>query len=418
MRCLEGPIGSDHDDLPEIHKMTEPDLFTSESITMGHPDKVADQISDAILDDLIKQDPTARVAVETLVTAGLVMIAGEITNKKGFCNFDQVARQTIHDIGYDTPGLGFSSEDIAVLSAVHKQSRDIAQGVDKKGAGDQGMMFGYACKDGKYPTEYMPLPIFLSRKLVDALTTARTDAGEIYFLRPDGKSQVTVEYNSDGDPVRVPTVVISNQHTPEVSFEEGSKARQMIIELIRNVIPAELLDVGEPTTFYINPTGKFEIGGPAQDTGLTGRKIIADTYGGRGRHGGGAFSGKDPSKVDRSAAYMARYIAKNIVAAGLADICEVQLAYAIGVDKPSSVRVETQGSCKQSKEELGELVRRHFPQSLLTPEGIIEKFTLRRDIYLDTAKKGHFGRPDLPWEETDMVDVLRGREADENDTDS
>ena len=383
---------------------------------MGHPDKVSDQISDAILDDLLSQDPNSRVAVETLVTTGLALIAGEITTQ-GYCDFDKVARQTIEEIGYTNPDMGFHYEDVAVLSAIHGQSGDIAQGVDEgkglhsdQGAGDQGMMFGFACNE---TPEHMPLPILLARKLVDELANAR-ETSEMYFLRPDGKSQVTVEY-VDGAPARVDTIVISTQHTPEADLEKDIKPK-IIDELIRKVVPGELLD--ENTIFHVNPTGNFVKGGPAADTGLTGRKIIVDTYGGRGRHGGGAFSGKDPSKVDRSAAYMARYIAKNIVAAGLADICEVQLAYAIGVDKPCSVRVETQGSCKQSKEELGELVRRHFPQSLLTPEGIIEKFTLRRAIYLDTAKKGHFGRPDLPWEETDMVDVLRGREADENDTDS
>ena len=366
------------------------------------PDKVSDQISDAILDDLLSQDPNSRVAVETLVTTGLALIAGEITTQ-GYCDFDKVARQTIEEIGYTNPDMGFHYEDVAVLSAIHGQSGDIAQGVDEgkglhsdQGAGDQGMMFGFACNE---TPEHMPLPILLARKLVDELANAR-ETSEMYFLRPDGKSQVTVEY-VDGAPARVDTIVISTQHTPEADLEKDIKPK-IIDELIRKVVPGELLD--ENTIFHVNPTGNFVKGGPAADTGLTGRKIIVDTYGGRGRHGGGAFSGKDPSKVDRSAAYMARYIAKNIVAAGLADVCEVQLSYAIGVAEPCSVLVDTQGTGKKSEVEIEKLVRQHFP---LTPKEIIKTLNLRRAIYLDTARYGHFGRPDLPWEQTDKVDDLR-----------
>ncbi len=382
--------------------MAERSLFTSESVTMGHPDKVADQISDAVLDDLLSQDPNSRVAVETLVTTGLALIAGEITTQ-GYCDFDKVARQTIEEIGYTNPDMGFHYEDVAVLSAIHGQSGDIAQGVDEgkglhsdQGAGDQGMMFGFACNE---TPEHMPLPILLARKLVDELANAR-ETSEMYFLRPDGKSQVTVEY-VDGAPARVDTIVISTQHTPEADLEKDIKPK-IIDELIRKVVPGELLD--ENTIFHVNPTGNFVKGGPAADTGLTGRKIIVDTYGGRGRHGGGAFSGKDPSKVDRSAAYMARYIAKNIVAAGLADVCEVQLSYAIGVAEPCSVLVDTQGTGKKPEVEIAKLVRQHFP---LTPKEIIKTLNLRRQIYLDTARYGHFGRPDLPWEQTDKVDDLR-----------
>ena len=382
--------------------MVERTLFTSESVTMGHPDKISDQVSDAVLDDLLRQDPNSRVAVETLVTTGLTLIAGEITTQ-GYCDFDKVARQTIQEIGYTNLDMGFHYEDVAVLSAIHGQSGDIAQGVDEgkglhsdQGAGDQGMMFGFACNE---TPEYMPLPISLARKLVDELARAR-ESSEMYFLRPDGKSQVTVEYE-DGVPARVNTVVISTQHTPEADLENDIKPK-IIDDLIRKVVPGELL-AGKPV-FHVNPTGKFIKGGPAADTGLTGRKIIADTYGGRGRHGGGAFSGKDPSKVDRSAAYMARYIAKNIVAAGLADTCEVQLSYAIGVAEPCSVRVDTQGTGKKSESDLEKLVHQHFP---LTPKGIIDTLNLRRPIYLDTARYGHFGRPDLSWEQTDKVDDLR-----------
>jgi S-adenosylmethionine synthetase len=381
--------------------MAEQTLFTSESVTMGHPDKVADQISDAILDDLLGQDPTSRVAVETLVTTGLALVAGEITTQ-GYCDFDKVARQTIQQIGYIHPDIGFHYDDVAVLSAIHGQSKDIAQGVDEgkglhsdQGAGDQGMMFGFACNE---TPEHMPLPIALARKLVDELAKAR-ETGELCFLRPDGKSQVTVEY-ADGKPVRVDTVVISTHHTPEADLE--SDIRPKIEEMIRKVVPGNYLDA--KTVIHVNPTGRFVEGGPAGDTGLTGRKIIVDTYGGRGRHGGGAFSGKDPSKVDRSAAYMTRYIAKNIVAAGLAEVCEVQLSYAIGVAEPCSVLVNTQGTGKKPEAEIEKLVRQHFP---LTPKEIIDTLNLRKPIYLDTARHGHFGRPELPWEQEDRVKDLR-----------
>ncbi len=368
---------------------------------MGHPDKVSDQISDAILDDLLRQDPTSRVAVETLVTTGLALVAGEITTQ-GYCDFDKVARQAIEKAGYIHPDIGFHYDDVAVLSAVHGQSKDIAQGVDEgkglhsdQGAGDQGMMFGFACNE---TPEHMPLPISLARKLVDELARAR-ETGELCFLRPDGKSQVTVEY-VDGKPSRVDTVVISTQHTPEADLE--SDIRPKIEEMIRKVVPGNYLDA--KTLIHVNPTGRFVEGGPAGDTGLTGRKIIVDTYGGRGRHGGGAFSGKDPSKVDRSAAYMTRYIARNIVAAGLAEICEVQLSYAIGVAEPCSVLVNTEGTGKKPESEIEKLVRQHFP---LTPKEIIETLNLRRPIYLDTARHGHFGRPELPWEQEDRLDDLR-----------
>ena len=381
--------------------MAEQTLFTSESVTMGHPDKVADQISDAILDDLLGQDPTSRVAVETLVTTGLALVAGEITTQ-GYCDFDKVARQTIQQIGYIHPDIGFHYDDVAVLSAIHGQSKDIAQGVDEgkglhsdQGAGDQGMMFGFACNE---TPEHMPLPIALARKLVDELAKAR-ETGELCFLRPDGKSQVTVEY-ADGKPARVHTVVISTHHTPEADLE--SDIRPKIEEMIRKVVPGNYLDA--KTIIHVNPTGRFVEGGPAGDTGLTGRKIIVDTYGGRGRHGGGAFSGKDPSKVDRSAAYMTRYIAKNIVAAGLAEVCEVQLSYAIGVAEPCSVLVNTQGTGKKPEAEIEKLVRQHFP---LTPKEIIDTLNLRKPIYLDTARHGHFGRPELPWEQEDRVKDLR-----------
>ncbi len=381
--------------------MAEQTLFTSESVTMGHPDKVADQISDAILDDLLGQDPTSRVAVETLVTTGLALVAGEITTQ-GYCDFDKVARQTIQQIGYIHPDIGFHYDDVAVLSAIHGQSKDIAQGVDEgkglhsdQGAGDQGMMVGFACNE---TPEHMPLPIALARKLVDELAKAR-ETGELCFLRPDGKSQVTVEY-ADGKPVRVDTVVISTHHTPEADLE--SDIRPKIEEMIRKVVPGNYLDA--KTVIHVNPTGRFVEGGPAGDTGLTGRKIIVDTYGGRGRHGGGAFSGKDPSKVDRSAAYMTRYIAKNIVAAGLAEVCEVQLSYAIGVAEPCSVLVNTQGTGKKPEAEIEKLVRQHFP---LTPKEIIDTLNLRKPIYLDTARHGHFGRPELPWEQEDRVKDLR-----------
>ena len=377
--------------------MTEPEarLFTSESVTEGHPDKVADQISDAVLDEVLRQDPNSRVACETLVTTGLVLLAGEITTK-AYVDFPGVARRVIKDIGYTRHDYGFDGQTCAVLSAIDPQSPDIAQGVDTGGAGDQGLMFGFACRETE---QLMPLPITLAHGLTRRLSAVRR-AGGLRWLRPDGKSQVTVEYEGQR-PVRVHTVVVSTQHDPDVSLGE---IREGVVELvIRAEVPPHLID--ERTIFHINPTGRFVIGGPQGDCGLTGRKIIVDTYGGMGRHGGGAFSGKDPTKVDRSAAYMARHIAKNIVAAGLADRCEVQLAYAIGVADPVSVRVDTFGTSKVDPTIISDLVRSHFK---LTPKGIIESLNLRRPIYCKTAAYGHFGRndPDFTWESTDKAAKL------------
>jgi S-adenosylmethionine synthetase len=378
-------------------------LFTSEAVTMGHPDKIADQISDAILDSIMAQDPHGRVAVETLVTTGLAMVAGEITTTC-YVEIPVVVRETIREIGYTDASMGFDFETCAVLTSIQKQSEDISIGVSEgqglhreQGAGDQGMMFGFACRE---TPELMPLPIMLARRLVDELSRLR-QKGEIHYLRPDGKTQVTVEYEGHR-PVRVDTVVISTQHTPEVDYEKIKS--DMVEKVIRRVIPVEMLD--EETIFHVNPTGRFVTGGPHGDTGVTGRKIIFDTYGGRGRHGGGAFSGKDPSKVDRSAAYMARYIAKNVVAAGLSDICEIQLSYAIGVADPVSVMVETFGTGKAPEEKIEKLVRKHFP---LKPKGLIEILNLRRPIFKETARHGHFGRnhPDYTWEKTDRADALR-----------
>jgi S-adenosylmethionine synthetase len=383
--------------------MGERRLFTSEAVTMGHPDKVADQISDGILDAIMSQDPNGRVAVETLVTTGLAMVAGEITTSC-YVEIPVIVRETIREIGYTDAAMGFDFETCAVITSIQKQSEDISIGVTEgqglhkeQGAGDQGMMFGFACNE---TAELMPLPITLARRLVDEMARLRR-SGEIHYLRPDGKSQVTVEYDGDR-PVRVDTVVISTQHTPEVDHE---KIRADMIEKVaRRVIPAEYLD--EETLFHVNPTGRFVVGGPHGDTGVTGRKIMVDTYGGRGRHGGGAFSGKDPSKVDRSAAYMARYIAKNIVAGGLASACEVQLSYAIGVADPVSVMVDTFGTGRVAAEKIEKLVRKHFP---LKPKGIIDMLNLRRPVYKDTARFGHFGRnhPDCTWERTDKADALR-----------
>ncbi len=372
-------------------------LFTSESVTEGHPDKIADQISDAILDACLEQDPYSRVACETLTATGLVVIAGEITTK-AYVDFQALVRGVVASIGYDNALYGFDSNTCAVISTINKQSGDIAMGVDTGGAGDQGMMFGYASNE---TPELMPTAISLAHKLTRKLTEVRKN-GRLAYLRPDGKSQVTVEYDANHKPRRIDAVVISTQHAESVSTEE--LRADILKHVIQATLPAELLD--ENTKYHINPTGRFVIGGPMGDTGLTGRKIIVDTYGGMGRHGGGAFSGKDPTKVDRSAAYVARYIAKNIVAAGLAERCEVQLAYAIGVAEPVSVLVDTFGTGKIGSDELVKLVRANFQ---LTPKGIIESLKLRRPIYQQTAAYGHFGRveSDFGWEQTDKAAALR-----------
>lgn len=377
-------------------------LFTSESVTEGHPDKMCDQISDALLDAIYKDDPQARVAIETLTKTGFVVVAGEVTTKT-YVDVQKVVRDTILSIGYDKPEYGFEGSTCGVLSALSEQSPDISQGVTEgeglykeQGAGDQGLMFGFATNE---TSEYMPLPIMLAHKLTQRLASARK-RGELWYLRPDGKSQVTVEY-VDGKPKRVDAVVVSTQHHPDVDLET---IRRDVIEKIIKPICYEWIDGS--TKYFINPTGRFVVGGPVGDAGVTGRKIIVDTYGGYGRHGGGAFSGKDPTKVDRSAAYMARYVAKNIVAAGLAEKCEVQIAYAIGVAQPVSVLVDTFETNKISEEKISELVRKNFD---LTPRGIIETLNLRRPIYRKTAAYGHFGRsdPDFTWEKTDKADVLR-----------
>ncbi len=371
-------------------------LFTSESVTEGHPDKIADQISDAVLDACLAEDASSRVACETLTATGLVVIAGEITTK-AYVDFQSVVRGTVAAIGYDNALYGFDANTCAVISTINKQSGDIAMGVDTGGAGDQGMMFGYACNETE---ELMPAPIALAHKLTLRLSQMRKN-GTLPFLRPDGKSQVTVEYDASGKVVRVDAVVISTQHAETVDNDELRAG--ILKHVIQAVIPAHLLD--EYTKYHINPTGRFVIGGPMGDTGLTGRKIIVDTYGGMGRHGGGAFSGKDPTKVDRSAAYVARYIAKNVVAAGLTDRCEVQLAYAIGVAEPVSVRVDTFGCEKVDPAIIPDLIRAHFS---LTPRGIIESLNLRRPIYKKTAAYGHFGRSDadFTWEATDKAAKL------------
>ncbi len=376
--------------------MSDRFLFTSESVTEGHPDKIADQVSDAILDACLEQDPYSRVAAETLTATGLVVIAGEITTK-AYVDFQTLVRGVVASIGYNNALYGFDSNTCAVISSINKQSGDIAQGVDTGGAGDQGMMFGYATNE---TPELMPAPISLAHKLTRRLTEVRKN-GRLPYLRPDGKSQVTVEYDENGKPVRIDAVVISTQHAESVSSEE--LRADILKHVIQAVLPPEWLD--ENTKYHINPTGRFVIGGPMGDTGLTGRKIIVDSYGGMGRHGGGAFSGKDPTKVDRSGAYMARYIAKNIVAAGLADKVEVQLAYAIGVAEPVSVLVDTFGTGKLSEQKITDLVRKHFS---LTPKGIIESLKLRRPIYQKTAAYGHFGRtePDFTWEATDKAAKL------------
>ena len=382
-------------------------LFTSESVTEGHPDKICDQISDAVLDTILEQDPYARVACETCTTTGIVMVMGEVTTTATY-RVDDIVRKVVCDIGYDRAKYGFDGNTCAVLTALHGQSPDIAQGVDSAlegraqgdkdiGAGDQGMMFGYACDE---TPEYMPMPIALAHRITRRLSQARR-SGELDWLRPDGKSQVTVEYEDDR-PVRVDTVVVSTQHAPEVDQE--TITREIIEKVVKTSVPAELID--ERTRFLINPTGRFTIGGPMGDSGLTGRKIIVDTYGGYARHGGGAFSGKDPTKVDRSAAYAGRYVAKNLVAAGLAKRCEIELAYAIGVARPVSLLVDTQGTGVLPDEKLAQLVDKCFD---LRPAGIIEMLDLRRPIYRQTAAFGHFGRTDidLPWERLDKAELLR-----------
>ena len=391
-------------------------LFTSESVTEGHPDKICDQISDAILDALLEQDPMSRVACETATTTGLVLVMGEITTK-GYVDIQKIVRDTVREIGYDRGKYGFDADNCAVITAIDEQSADIAMGVNKAleakehlmsedeieaiGAGDQGMMFGYAVNE---TPELMPYPISLAHKLTRQLTRVRKD-GTLTYLRPDGKSQVTVEYDENGKPARLDAVVISTQHSEDVTQEQiHEDVKKYVLDPI---LPAEMVD--ENTKFYINPTGRFVIGGPHGDSGLTGRKIIVDTYGGMARHGGGAFSGKDCTKVDRSAAYAARYVAKNIVAAGLADKCEIQLSYAIGVARPTSINVDTFGTGKLSDTKLVELIRENFD---LRPAGIIRMLDLRRPIYKQTAAYGHFGRTDLdlPWEKTDKAEELKKAE--------
>ncbi len=371
-------------------------LFTSESVTEGHPDKICDQISDAILDNILAQDKMARVACETTATTGMIFVMGEVTTNC-YVDIEKIVRDTVREIGYTRAKFGFDADSCAVLTSLKGQSPDIAMGVDNEGAGDQGMMFGFACRETE---EYMPMPIYLAHKLSKKLTEVRKN-GILEYLRPDGKSQVTVEY-VDGKPVRVDAVVISIQHAADVDHE--SLQRDIIKYVVKEVIPSQLID--KDTKYFINPTGRFVIGGPQGDAGLTGRKIIVDTYGGYASHGGGAFSGKDPTKVDRSACYAARHVAKNIVASGIADKCQIELAYAIGVAQPVSVLVDTFGTGKVSDEKLESIVQKNFD---LTPTGIINRFDLRRPIYKQTAAYGHFGRNDLdlPWEKLDMVEVFK-----------
>ncbi|TWU56913.1 S-adenosylmethionine synthase [Rubripirellula tenax] len=390
------PQRPDRDESPEKAVVTTARyLFTSESVSMGHPDKLADRISDGILDALLAEDPNSRVACETMVTTGIAIIAGEITTKAKI-NYSDVVRGVINEVGYTDDDFGISGNTCSVMVSLDTQSPDIAQGVDREGAGDQGLMFGYACKD---TPELMPLPISLSHRIINRLTEARF-AKEVDWLRPDNKAQVTVEYEGN-TPIRIDTVVVSAQHNPEVTNDEIKAF--IIKKIIEPLLPANLIK-GD-INYHINPTGKFVIGGPHGDCGLTGRKIIVDTYGGWGRHGGGAFSGKDSTKVDRSAAYMARYVAKNIVASGLAERCEVQLAYAIGVVEPVSVNVDTEGTGKIDDAQLCELVRAHFP---LTPKGIIEHLKLRRPVFKETSAGGHFGREGdgFTWEKTDKAKAL------------
>lgn len=370
-------------------------LFTSESVSEGHPDKVSDQISDAILDALLAEDPKSRVAVETLVTTGLAVVAGEVTTE-AYVDVKEIVREVIKEIGYTKASYRFDSESCGVLSAIHTQSPDIAMGVDRNGAGDQGMMFGYATKE---TPEYMPMPLQFSHNLLKELARIRKNTDLMPYLAPDSKSQVTIEYDDNGKPSRIDTIVLSTQHDADV--EQAQIHEDIKNVLIKNVIPSNLID--SETKYHINPTGNFVIGGPHGDAGLTGRKIIVDTYGGFGAHGGGAFSGKDPSKVDRSAAYAARHIAKNLVAAGLADECLVQLAYAIGVVEPVSINVNSYGTGKMSDNELSELVAKTFD---CTPKGIIDRFDLLRPIYRPTAAYGHFGRSEFPWEQLDFVNKL------------
>ena len=371
-------------------------MFTSESVTEGHPDKMADQISDAVLDAIMEQDPNGRVACEALLTTGMVIVAGEITTR-AYVEIPDIVRRTIEQIGYSRAKFGFDFETCGVLTAIQSQSPDIAMGVDTGGAGDQGMMFGFACDE---TPELMPMPIMLAHKMARRLTAVRKD-GQIDYLRPDGKTQVTVQYEGN-KPVRIDKVVVSTQHKPNIP--QSTIREDMIENVIKPVLPPEMVD--DKVEYFVNPTGAFSVGGPQGDTGLTGRKIIVDTYGGMAKHGGGAFSGKDPTKVDRSAAYMMRYVAKNVVAAGLAKKCEVEVAYAIGKAEPMGIMVDTWRTNTIPEDKIAELILKYFD---LTPRGIIKKLDLRRPIYKQTAAYGHFGRTDLdvPWEETDMVDILK-----------